>query len=194
MFYSDLNLNAGIRSVSNTDMPLFFVGGAGLCNSIDRSLLALLLLVIEKFHSGQPELFSGLKRLFKNTFKDTCVTHTLIYILNHFFQIWWRGTDEVPFGHDRSQHCWASDEFSSTRFGIFTKLEGSKPPHLTAFTCLTKYKIIPLYLPSGIVPPAFGTPFTPMTSAPMTPMSAGPEVIFSGKHNGICIYFARILG
>lgn len=46
----------------------------------------------------------------------------------------------------------------------------------------------------GIVPPAFGTPFTPMTSAPMTPMSAGPEVIFSGKHNGICIYFARILG
>lgn len=25
-------------------------------------------------------------------------------------------------------------------------------------------------------------------------MSAGPEVIFSGKHNGICIYFARILG
>uniref|UniRef100_A0A8C6MDC4 Nucleoporin 155 n=1 Tax=Nothobranchius furzeri TaxID=105023 RepID=A0A8C6MDC4_NOTFU len=31
-------------------------------------------------------------------------------------------------------------------------------------------------------------------SAPITPMSAGPEVIFSGKHNGICIYLARILG
>lgn len=48
----------------------------------------------------------------------------------------------------------------------------------------------------GIVPPAFATPFTPMApgTAPMTPMSAGPEVIFSGKHNGICIYFARILG
>ncbi|KAK7895656.1 hypothetical protein WMY93_020981 [Mugilogobius chulae] len=48
----------------------------------------------------------------------------------------------------------------------------------------------------GIVPPAFSTPFTPMPSgtASMTPMSAGPEVIFSGKHNGICIYFARILG
>ncbi|KAF3849089.1 hypothetical protein F7725_015586 [Dissostichus mawsoni] len=48
----------------------------------------------------------------------------------------------------------------------------------------------------GIVPPAFAAPFTPMHSgsAPLTPMTAGPEVIFSGKHNGICIYFARILG
>uniref|UniRef100_A0A7N6AE55 Nuclear pore complex protein Nup155 n=1 Tax=Anabas testudineus TaxID=64144 RepID=A0A7N6AE55_ANATE len=48
----------------------------------------------------------------------------------------------------------------------------------------------------GIVPPALATPFTPMhsVSAPITPMAAGPEVIFSGKHNGICIYFARILG
>ncbi|KAK5879013.1 hypothetical protein CesoFtcFv8_024365 [Champsocephalus esox] len=48
----------------------------------------------------------------------------------------------------------------------------------------------------GIVPPALASPFTPMHSgsAPLTPMTAGPEVIFSGKHNGICIYFARILG
>uniref|UniRef100_A0A7N6AEF0 Nuclear pore complex protein Nup155 n=1 Tax=Anabas testudineus TaxID=64144 RepID=A0A7N6AEF0_ANATE len=43
---------------------------------------------------------------------------------------------------------------------------------------------------------SLATPFTPMhsVSAPITPMAAGPEVIFSGKHNGICIYFARILG
>lgn len=48
----------------------------------------------------------------------------------------------------------------------------------------------------GIVPPALATPFTPMHSAavPITPMATGPEVIFSGKHNGICVYFARILG
>uniref|UniRef100_A0A8C5EGR8 Nuclear pore complex protein Nup155 n=1 Tax=Gouania willdenowi TaxID=441366 RepID=A0A8C5EGR8_GOUWI len=51
----------------------------------------------------------------------------------------------------------------------------------------------------GVIPPALATPFVPMHSgaapiAPITPMSAGPEVIFSGKHNGICIYFARILG
>ncbi|KAI3362280.1 hypothetical protein L3Q82_012598, partial [Scortum barcoo] len=48
----------------------------------------------------------------------------------------------------------------------------------------------------GIMPPALATPFAPMHSgaAPITPMSAGPEVIFSGKHNGICIYFSRILG
>uniref|UniRef100_A0A671YB06 Nucleoporin 155 n=1 Tax=Sparus aurata TaxID=8175 RepID=A0A671YB06_SPAAU len=48
----------------------------------------------------------------------------------------------------------------------------------------------------GIVPPALATPFAPMQTGtvPITPMSAGPEVIFSGKHNGICVYFARILG
>uniref|UniRef100_A0A665VF31 Nuclear pore complex protein Nup155 n=1 Tax=Echeneis naucrates TaxID=173247 RepID=A0A665VF31_ECHNA len=53
-----------------------------------------------------------------------------------------------------------------------------------------------LSLFSGMVPPALATPFAPMPSgsAPITPMSVGPEVIFSGKHNGICIYFARILG
>ncbi|XP_011603164.2 nuclear pore complex protein Nup155 isoform X1 [Takifugu rubripes] len=51
----------------------------------------------------------------------------------------------------------------------------------------------------GVLPPALATPFAPMHSgpgsiAPITPVAAGPEVIFSGKHNGICIYFARILG
>ncbi|XP_062269095.1 nuclear pore complex protein Nup155 [Platichthys flesus] len=46
----------------------------------------------------------------------------------------------------------------------------------------------------GIIPPPLATPFGPMHSAPITPMSASPEAIFSGKHNGICIYFARILG
>ncbi|XP_076020291.1 nuclear pore complex protein Nup155 [Genypterus blacodes] len=48
----------------------------------------------------------------------------------------------------------------------------------------------------GVVPPALATPFAMMQSgtAPITPMTAGPEVVFSGKHNGICIYFARILG
>uniref|UniRef100_A0A665VFN3 Nuclear pore complex protein Nup155 n=1 Tax=Echeneis naucrates TaxID=173247 RepID=A0A665VFN3_ECHNA len=51
-----------------------------------------------------------------------------------------------------------------------------------------------LSLFSGMVPPALATPFAPMPSgsAPITPMSVGPEVIFSGKHNGICIYFALI--
>jgi nuclear pore complex protein Nup155 len=31
-------------------------------------------------------------------------------------------------------------------------------------------------------------------STPMGPVTAGPEVVFSGKHSGICIYFSRILG
>ncbi|XP_061590072.1 nuclear pore complex protein Nup155 isoform X2 [Cololabis saira] len=48
----------------------------------------------------------------------------------------------------------------------------------------------------GIVPPPLSTPFVlrHAGSVPVGPMSIGPEVIFSGKHNSICIYFARILG
>ncbi|XP_007244856.3 nuclear pore complex protein Nup155 isoform X1 [Astyanax mexicanus] len=51
----------------------------------------------------------------------------------------------------------------------------------------------------GMMQPSVSTPFIPAT--PMTPggpviptMSSGPEVLFSGKHNGIGVYFARILG
>ncbi|XP_048037305.1 nuclear pore complex protein Nup155 isoform X1 [Megalobrama amblycephala] len=51
----------------------------------------------------------------------------------------------------------------------------------------------------GMFPPTMSTPY--ISATPMSPgggalaaMSSGPEVIFSGKHNGICIYFTRILG
>lgn len=49
----------------------------------------------------------------------------------------------------------------------------------------------------GMLPPSVSTPFAPPMpsgSAPITAMSGGPEVVFSGKHNGIAVYFARILG
>lgn len=50
--------------------------------------------------------------------------------------------------------------------------------------------------PPGILPPPLAAPFASIHpgSAPITPMSVGPEVIYSGKHNGICVYFARVLG
>lgn len=43
------------------------------------------------------------------------------------------------------------------------------------------------------------TPLNPsvpmgMGSGPLTTVTSGPEVVFSGKHNGIAIYFTRILG
>ncbi|XP_017567418.1 nuclear pore complex protein Nup155 isoform X1 [Pygocentrus nattereri] len=51
----------------------------------------------------------------------------------------------------------------------------------------------------GMMPPSVSTPFIPAT--PMSPggaaipaLSSGPEVLFSGKHNGISVYFTRILG
>uniref|UniRef100_A0A8C7S1Y5 Nuclear pore complex protein Nup155 n=1 Tax=Oncorhynchus mykiss TaxID=8022 RepID=A0A8C7S1Y5_ONCMY len=49
----------------------------------------------------------------------------------------------------------------------------------------------------GMMPQSVSTPYipaTPMPSAPITGMSSGPEVVFSGKHNGISVYFARIMG
>ncbi|KAF2984648.1 hypothetical protein EK904_012569 [Melospiza melodia maxima] len=51
----------------------------------------------------------------------------------------------------------------------------------------------------GIQPPAMSTPIFPAgnsMSHPGTSISGmmGPEIVFSGRHNGICIYFARIIG
>ncbi|KAI4892114.1 hypothetical protein NFI96_017898 [Prochilodus magdalenae] len=51
----------------------------------------------------------------------------------------------------------------------------------------------------GMMPPSVSTPFIPSTpmslGGPTIPaVSSGPEVLFSGKHNGISVYFARILG
>ncbi|XP_058645597.1 nuclear pore complex protein Nup155 isoform X1 [Onychostoma macrolepis] len=51
----------------------------------------------------------------------------------------------------------------------------------------------------GMFPPTVSTPYFPATpmipsGAAITAVSSGPEVIFSGKHNGISIYFTRILG
>ncbi|KAL7848307.1 hypothetical protein AOLI_G00230250 [Acnodon oligacanthus] len=51
----------------------------------------------------------------------------------------------------------------------------------------------------GMVPPSMSTPFIPATpmspgSAAIPALSSGPEVLFSGKHNGISVYFTRILG
>ncbi|XP_009707676.1 PREDICTED: nuclear pore complex protein Nup155 isoform X2 [Cariama cristata] len=51
----------------------------------------------------------------------------------------------------------------------------------------------------GLQPPTMSTPMFPSgnsISHPGTSISGmmGPEIVFSGKHNGICIYFARIIG
>ncbi|NXI15767.1 NU155 protein, partial [Irena cyanogastra] len=51
----------------------------------------------------------------------------------------------------------------------------------------------------GLQPPAMSTPIFPpgnSMSHPGTSISGmmGPEIVFSGRHNGICIYFARIIG
>uniref|UniRef100_A0A8C3E348 Nucleoporin 155 n=1 Tax=Corvus moneduloides TaxID=1196302 RepID=A0A8C3E348_CORMO len=51
----------------------------------------------------------------------------------------------------------------------------------------------------GLQPTAMSTPMFPSgnsMSHPGTSISGmmGPEIVFSGRHNGICIYFARIIG
>ncbi|KFP73285.1 Nuclear pore complex protein Nup155, partial [Acanthisitta chloris] len=51
----------------------------------------------------------------------------------------------------------------------------------------------------GLAPPTLSAPVLPSgnsISHPGTSVSGvmGPEIVFSGRHNGICIYFARIIG
>ncbi|KAB1281214.1 Nuclear pore complex protein Nup155 [Camelus dromedarius] len=50
----------------------------------------------------------------------------------------------------------------------------------------------------GVHPPTISTPVSAVgnlaTQAPGISCMAGPEIVYSGKHNGICIYFSRIMG
>uniref|UniRef100_A0A452TW27 Nucleoporin 155 n=1 Tax=Ursus maritimus TaxID=29073 RepID=A0A452TW27_URSMA len=50
----------------------------------------------------------------------------------------------------------------------------------------------------GVHPPAMSTPVcvsgNPATQAASLSCMAAPEIVYSGKHNGICIYFSRIMG
>ncbi|XP_023568499.1 nuclear pore complex protein Nup155 [Octodon degus] len=50
----------------------------------------------------------------------------------------------------------------------------------------------------GIQSPAMSTPVCPVgnpaTQATSLSGVTGPEIVYSGKHNGICIYFSRIMG
>uniref|UniRef100_A0AAY4CVL4 Nuclear pore complex protein Nup155 n=1 Tax=Denticeps clupeoides TaxID=299321 RepID=A0AAY4CVL4_9TELE len=49
---------------------------------------------------------------------------------------------------------------------------------------------------SGLVPLSVSTPFSPgaLPTDSGTAVSSGPEVVFSGKHNGVSIYFTLIFG
>lgn len=48
----------------------------------------------------------------------------------------------------------------------------------------------------GVHPPVMSTPASgnPAIQAPTMSCMAGPELVYSGKHNGIYIYFSRIMG
>lgn len=54
------------------------------------------------------------------------------------------------------------------------------------------------YLLTGAQPPTMSTPMYAVGNPAMQAASmsglTGPEIVFSGKHNGICIYFSRIMG
>ncbi|XP_006889597.1 PREDICTED: nuclear pore complex protein Nup155-like isoform X2 [Elephantulus edwardii] len=52
--------------------------------------------------------------------------------------------------------------------------------------------------PQGLHPSSMSTPLSaavhPATQPTSLSCMAGPEMVYSGKHNGICIYFSRIMG
>ncbi|XP_041042883.1 nuclear pore complex protein Nup155 isoform X1 [Carcharodon carcharias] len=51
----------------------------------------------------------------------------------------------------------------------------------------------PVGMPTTLFSPGSPGLYSGVSLPPVTTMS-GPEVVFSGKHNGICIYFTRIMG
>lgn len=57
-------------------------------------------------------------------------------------------------------------------------------------------KICFSYVCKGVHPPVMSTPASgnPAIQAPTMSYMAGPEIVYSGKHNGIYIYFSRIMG
>uniref|UniRef100_A0A8C8GPQ0 Nuclear pore complex protein Nup155 n=1 Tax=Oncorhynchus tshawytscha TaxID=74940 RepID=A0A8C8GPQ0_ONCTS len=70
-------------------------------------------------------------------------------------------------------------------FGSPVPGEGSPIPNLSFLTTPAP----------GMMPRCVSMPHVPaMPSAPIAGLSSGPEVVFSGKHNGISVYFTRILG
>uniref|UniRef100_A0A8C7S643 Nuclear pore complex protein Nup155 n=1 Tax=Oncorhynchus mykiss TaxID=8022 RepID=A0A8C7S643_ONCMY len=69
---------------------------------------------------------------------------------------------------------------------------GSSPMHNPSFLATPVPGTQPFFFFFSVSTPYI--PATPMPSAPITGMSSGPEVVFSGKHNGISVYFARIMG
>ncbi|XP_010154802.1 PREDICTED: nuclear pore complex protein Nup155 isoform X2 [Eurypyga helias] len=77
----------------------------------------------------------------------------------------------------------------------------SRVPTSTPLTVDSPYPNLSFLTPpmQGLQPASMSTPIFPSgnsMSHPSTSISGmmGPEIVFSGRHNGICIYFARIIG
>ncbi|XP_056146577.1 nuclear pore complex protein Nup155 [Lampris incognitus] len=90
---------------------------------------------------------------------------------------------------DREVSLWAARAFF--RYGGEAQMK--IPATITSLSDIGPMFSSPM---EGHAAPFLSTSFvhSPSVIDPITAMSAGPEVIFSGKHNGISIYFARILG
>ncbi|NXX43946.1 NU155 protein, partial [Tricholaema leucomelas] len=108
---------------------------------------------------------------------------------------------------DREVSAWATRAFFRYGGEAQMRFASALPPPINVGSLLGSpvSASTPVTLPQSPPPPPsyLGTPGLGKVSFSFpeemenifsSPMMMGPEIVFSGRHNGICIYFARIIG
>ncbi|XP_030368345.1 nuclear pore complex protein Nup155 isoform X2 [Strigops habroptila] len=109
---------------------------------------------------------------------------------------------------DREVSAWATRAFfryggeAQMRFSSapsnIAPIPGSPVPMSSSLSVDTPYPNLSFLTPpgQGLQPRNMSTPIYPSGNSMSHPGAGmmGPEIVFSGRHNGICIYFARIIG
>ncbi|NXG52616.1 NU155 protein, partial [Psilopogon haemacephalus] len=104
---------------------------------------------------------------------------------------------------DREVSAWATRAFFRYGGEAQMRFASALPPPINVGSLLGSPLSASTPLTVSQSPPPssyFGTPglgkvsFSFAGKIPSSPMMMGPEIVYSGRHNGICIYFARIIG
>uniref|UniRef100_A0A8C6JV44 Nuclear pore complex protein Nup155 n=1 Tax=Melopsittacus undulatus TaxID=13146 RepID=A0A8C6JV44_MELUD len=96
---------------------------------------------------------------------------------------------------DREVSAWATRAFF--RYGGEAQMRfSSAPSNIQPFHGLDRVFLPQVYVVFCLQPRSMSTPIYPSANSMSHPGAGmmGPDIVFSGRHNGICIYFARIIG
>ncbi|NXF88358.1 NU155 protein, partial [Eubucco bourcierii] len=97
---------------------------------------------------------------------------------------------------DREVSAWATRAFFRYGGEAQMRFASALPPPINVGSLLSSpvSSITPMSVTQSPPPSYLGTPGLDFPAGTSSPMMMGPEIVFSGRHNGICIYFARIIG